>query len=290
MMQRRTFIKRTCGAALGSLVLAGCSTDEPRVETTSAPMVSSARSLEQIGVQLYTLRSLMEEDVSGTLASVAEIGYDEVEFAGYFGHRPQEIRAMLEKHGLSAPAAHISLEASQNNLAEAIEAAQTIGHRYLIVAYLQDKDRETLDQYRQWAAHFNEVGVACREAGLQFAYHNHDFEFEPKDGQLPYDVLLAETDPDLVQMEIDLYWIAKAGHDPLAYFARYPGRFPLCHVKDGDAEYNQTSVGNGVIDFAAIFAHAEQAGLRHYFMEMDNPPEPLANVRQSHQYLEQLQF
>lgn len=290
-MLRRTFLKQTTGAALGGLLLVGC--NDPKdccSEPTADPAAVRTRTLDRIGVQLYTLRGLMQQDVSGTLAQVAEIGYDEVEFAGYFDHSPQQIRAWLDGYGLAAPASHISVDATQNDLAATLEAAQAVGHDYLIVAWLPQEQRTTLDDYRRWAAHFNEVGRACREAGMQFAYHNHDFEFMPIDGTVPYDLLLAETDADLVQMEIDFFWAHKAEVDPLAYFAAHPGRFPLSHVKDGNAAHEQTPVGAGVIDFADLFAHTEEAGMKHYFMEMDNPANPLADVRQSYEHLAQLRF
>ncbi len=113
------------------------------------------------------------------------------------------------------------------------------------------------------------MGESCREAGLRFGYHNHDFEFETIDGQIPFDVLLDETDPGLVDFELDLFWITKGGEDPLRYFERYPGRFTLCHVKDMAAGGEMVDVGAGGIDFAAIFARAEQAGLKHFFVEHD---------------------
>ncbi len=290
MIDRRRFLQTTAAAMLGSVAfLPGCAGGKASGSMAGEVAIPASR-LDRIGVQLYTLREAMAEDVSGTLANVAEIGFDEVEFAGYFDHTPAQIRALLDQNGLTSPATHISLQASQENLAEVIEAARTIGHRYVIVAYLLPPDRQSLDDYRRWANHFNEVGAACRDAGLQFAYHNHDFEFENFDGTLPYDLLLERTDAGLVQMELDLFWIAKAGHDPLAYFDAHPGRFPLCHVKDMTTAGVQVPVGEGDLDFANIFAHADEAGMRYFFVEQDNPADPLANVAQGYRHLAQLRF
>ena len=137
---------------------------------------------------------------------------------------------------------------------------------------------------------FNKVGEKCQEAGLQFGYHNHDFEFDSLDGQIPYDLLLQGTDPKLVQMELDIYWIKKAGKDPLAYFERYRGRFALCHVKDMTEAEEMVDVGEGEIDFAEIFSKSEEAGLKHYFVEHDHPEDPLKSIKTSFKYLKQLEF
>ena len=254
---------------------------------TEAP--ATGRTLERIGVQLYTVRSLMEQDVAGTLEQVAAVGYDEVEFAGYFDHSPAEIRSLLDQFGLAAPAVHVGIDRLRSELGAVLEEAQTIGHRYIVCPWL-DEDERSIDQYKEHAAFFNEVGAACKEAGIQFAYHNHDFEYEVIDGQVPYDVLLDETEADLVQMELDLYWINKAGHDPMAYFERDPGRYTLCHVKDMAAGETMVPVGQGAIDFGAIFAQSEQAGLAHYFVEHDHPDDPMASITTSYTHLKDLRF
>ena len=260
---------------------------EQTLSTAEAP--APGRALDRIGVQLYTVRSLMEKDVAGTLEQVAAVGYDEVEFAGYYGHRPAEVREMLDGLGLTAPAVHVGLGILHDDLDATLEAAQAIGHEYLVCPWLPVNER-SIDHYKAHAAFFNEVGARCKEAGIQFAYHNHEFEFDVTDGQVPYDVLLDETDADLVQMELDLFWIAKGGHDALAYFERNPGRFPLCHVKDMADGETMVAVGQGNIDFSRIFAHHEQAGLVHYFVEHDNPDDPMASITASYNHLKDLRF
>ena len=277
-MQRRSFVRATLGAgaalALPSSILQAC-----RAEP--APVVGG---IDPIGVQLYTIRDLVRDDMAGALSSVAEIGYREVEFAGYFDHDPVEIRSWLDGAGLTAPAAHV-FPLEVNDLGPVLESASVLGHRYLVVPWIPSEQRQTLDGYRRVAERFNTVALAVREAGLQFAYHNHDFEFEPMDGQIPFDVLLEETDPDLVQIELDLFWIVNGGGDPVDYFSCYPGRYPLVHVKDRLADGTMVDVGQGAIDFPAILAHSEEAGIEHYFVEHDRPEDPLESIRESYRYL-----
>jgi sugar phosphate isomerase/epimerase len=248
--------------------------------------------LGPIGLQLYTLRNLMRADFEGTLAQVAQIGYTEVEFAGYFERPARDVRAILDRHGLRAPSTHLSKEALERDADRLLEDAATIGHRYVCVAWVGEEERRTVDAWKRVAEAFNRIGQRCRRAGLQFAYHNHDFEFVPLGGKMFYDTLLAETDAALVQLELDLFWITKAGSDPFAYFTRYPGRFPLVHVKDsaGPPEHRMVDVGSGKIDFRRIFARRAQAGIRHFFVEHDQPSDPLASVRASFDHLKSLEF
>ena len=282
MMNRRTFLKTSVGATLGSLL----------AKSAPAREISNfaGKSLEKIGLQLYTVRELMKQDFTGTLEKVAAMGYRELEFAGYYNQKPEEVKKLLDRLGLTAPSTHVAIEMLRDQLDTVIETAKTIGHRYIVCPWLAPAERVSLEKYKAHAALFNQIGEACQKADLQFAYHNHDFEFQPVDGKLPYDILLAETDPQLVQMEVDLYWIKKGGQDVLTYFAKYPGRFSLCHVKDMDEKQNMMEVGKGKIDFAQIFSHAPQAGLKHFFVEHDQPKDPLLSITMSYQYLKKLRF
>jgi sugar phosphate isomerase/epimerase len=284
-MDRREFVGRV--AAAGGAALAA-----PAVSVWSAGCAQSApaaNALSRIGVQLYTVRTEMEKDVEATLARVAAIGYQEVEFAGYFGRTPEQIKSTLAANGLSAPASHVSWESLENGWSRVLDEAARAGHTYVVVAWLPE-DRRTLDDYRRWAGIFNEAGRAAQAAGLRYGYHNHDFEFTPTGDTLPYDVLLSETDPELVTLEMDLFWITKGGQDPLAYAERHPGRFQLVHVKDMDAQGTMVDVGAGRIDFAAIFARSPQAGIRHYFVEHDQPADPFASIEASYRHLRALEF
>ena len=250
-------------------------------------------SLANIGIQLYTVRRDFQRDVEGTLAKVAEIGFKEVEFAGYPLGTGAPLKAILDRHGLSAPSSHVSIQALRADWARTLDEAQALGQRFIVVPSIGPQDRRTLDDWKRVAALFNRAGEGSRARKIQFAYHNHAFEFSPIDGTIGYDVLLAETDPTLVQFELDLYWMTKGGKDPVDYFARYPGRFPLLHVKDMDATPQRgfADVGKGVIDFARIFARIGQAGAKHFFYEQDETPDaPLESAKASFEYLKNLRF
>lgn len=241
--------------------------------------------LDRIGVQLYTVRKALVQDFDGTLARLAAIGFREVEFAGYHGKRPAEVRDALSRHHLDAPASHVALEELETGWDAAAAAATEVGHRWLVVAWIDAARRKTLDDYKRVGEVFTRIGTQARAAGLRFAYHNHAFEFAPLEGRVPYDVLLESTDPAVVEFELDLYWITDGGSDPLAYFARWPGRFPLVHVKDKAADGTMADVGAGRIDWKAILHQRKEAGIRHYFVEHDDPPDPFASVAASYAYL-----
>ena len=281
-MDRRTFIGSMTTAALMSRL--GWAASEHRIE--------------KIGLELYTVRDALGKDFEGTLAKVAKIGYQEVEFAGYFAHipefnpSPKRTREILDADGLSAPATHVPYSAlSPENWPKVIEASKILGHDYVVNPSV---DREVLKQPDAWkraAETFNRAGEESQKAGIQFAYHNHVEEFKPtQDGKLPYDILLSESDPKLVKMEMDLGWAHEARIDPLKYFAQYPGRFPVVHVKDFDKNDMMTEVGSGVVDWKMIFAKSDVAGIKHYFVEHDNPMLPFMSIEKSYQYLKQLNF
>jgi len=289
-MDRRQFLHSsawTAGALCTGLALGGCTDTGDSESASDGGSSGEPSSLPAVGLQLYTLRSVLEDDFRGTMQQVAEIGYDEVEFAGYYDRSPDEIGALLDDLGLSAPAAHVPLQRIRNAPDDLIQTARAIGHEYLVCPYLGEADRGSLDAYRERAKEFSAFGRRCTDAGLQFAYHNHDFEFSEMEGTLPYDVLLEETDPAHVQMELDLYWVVAAGHDPTRFVERNPDRYPLCHVKDRTADGEMVSVGAGTLDFASIF---EAGDFEHYFVEHDNPQDPMESVRKSHRTLSALTF
>jgi sugar phosphate isomerase/epimerase len=262
------------------------------------------RKIERLGLQLYTVRDQIAKDFEGTLAKVAAAGYKEVEFAGYFDHAPKDVRAILDRHKLTAPSAHVDLATVETKLPQVIETSHVIGHKFVVNPWIDEEMRKQPDIWKRIAATFNKAGETCKKAGLQFAYHNHHFEFVPVNGVMPFDLLLKECDSDLVKMELDLCWITVAGKDPLEYFQRHPGRFPLVHVKglkkvpEGEAPVpfekaipNITDVGtNDIIDWKRIFAKSEQAGIRHYFVEHDAAPSPFDSIAASAKYLTALRF
>ena len=247
--------------------------------------------LGPIGVQLYTVRRLLQTSFEGTLAEVAAIGFREVEFAGYHGRSPRAVRAALRNAGLEAPSAHVPIETARGDWPRVLEAARIVGHEYLVVAWLPEQERQSLDGYRAAADLFNRIGEQALAGGIRFAYHNHAFEFMRLEGQMPYDVLLERCVPRFVSFEMDLYWITVGGQDPLAYFGRWPGRFRMVHVKDsaGPPEHRMMDVGAGTIPWRSIFARRKQAGIQHYFVEHDEPVDPIASVRASYRYLRNLE-
>lgn len=282
MLNRRTFLRQTACSAVGGALAIHMMRSE-----------AQAAKLSKIGVQLYTVRNEMAKDFDGSLKKIAELGYKEVEFAGYYNRTPQQIKTLLGQLGLDSPSAHVPLADLRGKLPQAIEAAKVIGHRYIVCPWLAPEDRKTMDQYKQLAATLNKAGEECKKAGLQLAYHNHDFEFTAMDGKLPYDLLLAETDKNLVKMEMDLYWITKANQDPLAYMKKHPDRFVIFHVKDLDKTPNRaiTEVGHGVIDFKTIFAKAPKGAIKHYLVEQDTcPGSPFDSLKFSIDYLKKLEF
>jgi sugar phosphate isomerase/epimerase len=275
-MDRRSFLGTVTAASLLARRIAWAADD---------------RKIQKIGLQLYTVRRQMKHDFEGTLAKVAEIGYREVEFAGYFDHPAKDIKAMLDRHGLEAPSAHVDYANLGGKWAQTLADAQIVGHSYIVCPSVPGSVSGHADGWKQAAQAFNRAGEASKAAGIQFAFHNHTDEFKRVGGKLPYDILLSETDPNLVKMEMDLFWITKAGFDPLTYFDRYPGRFPMVHVKGMDKKGNMSDVSAGnSTDWKKIFAQSDKAGIQHYFVEHDEPKHPFDDIRTSFTYLQELRF
>jgi len=247
----------------------------------------SAHGLQTIGLQLYTVRKDMERSVEQTLARVAEIGFKEVELAGLFQRTPPQFAELLKANGLAAPSGHLGLDIMRTAWDKALDDSATLGHKYVVVAWIPPEERSSVDVVRKLGEDFNRAGEAARKRGMTFAYHNHDFEFEPLGSTTCYDVLLATCEPSLVEFELDLFWITKAGKDPLAYLAQQPGRFTMVHVKDMATDGSMVDVGAGTIDFAKIFA-AANGGIKHYFVEHDNPSDPFVSITASYRALQAL--
>lgn len=272
---------------------------------------AAMHQIKKVGMQLYTVRDSMKTEFDGTIARVAGIGYKEVEFAGYFDHSPKDIRALLDKNGLTAPACHVGYDVVDKRWPETIEAAKIIGHEYIVCPWIDEKVRKAPDGFKHVAEFFNKAGETSQKAGIQFAYHNHWWEFAPDaslGGKTAYEYMLDSTDANLVKMELDIGWIAAAGQDPVAYFKRNPGRFPLVHVKDFkklphmtadqlatfdskklEAE-QMTEPGHGEIDWKRIFANADIGGIKHFFVEHDQPLDAFASLTASYAYLSTLRF
>ena len=296
MIDRRKFVKTAVQTATG-VAAATLLADK-------FSWAAAERRIDRVGLQLYTVRDLMKADFDGTIAKVAAIGYKEVEFAGYFGRTGQQVRAACDKNGLEPISTHVQYDELDDKFPSVIETSKTIGLKYIVCPWIPEDLRKSPDIWKQAAAKFNHCGEQSKKAGLQFAYHNHWFEFLPVDGKLPYDALLKECDGNLVKMEMDLCWITAAGSDPLKYFNLYTGRFPLVHVKDlkklpvitagGSQNFGDTvdltSVGSGIIDWKRIFAQSEKAGIKHYIVEHDKPEVPFDSITKSYEYLNKVRW
>lgn len=261
-------------------------------DAVASELLASTKKIKKVGIQLYTVRDLMKADVPGTLAKVAAAGYKEVEFAGYFGNTPAQIRDLLKRNDLTSPSSHLPFDSLESGWQKQLDDAKAVGHKWVTIAWLPEEKRRTLDDWKRHAEVFNRAAAQAKKSDLRFAYHNHDFEIRPIDGTRPLDLLLTSTDPKLVDYELDLYWAVYGGGDPLDFFNRYPKRFPMVHVKDssGPPDNKIVDVGQGTIDFRSIFAQSEKAGIKHYFVENDQPADANVTLRTSYNYLHALNF
>jgi sugar phosphate isomerase/epimerase len=259
-----------------------------------------------LGIQLYTVRNDLKTNFTGVLGKLAAMGYKEVE-AGFTdsgeidfnGGPPAKFRKMLQDAGLSVPSCHFPVPKDDAEWAAGIERAHQLNLQYMLCAG-PPEGTDSLDAWKRAADFFNHLGKLCRSAGIQFAYHNHNHEFRVYDGVIAYDELLRSTDPTLVKMELDCFWMTFAGRDPVEYMHKYPGRFPLLHIKGLKAGYKPTTghfegnpfteVGNGVIDWKRIFEAARVGGMKYYYVEQDMWDRPsLESAAISAAYLQKLQ-
>jgi sugar phosphate isomerase/epimerase len=293
MKTRRDFIISSGIAVSGMLLIPGCTT--PKQEETAETVIDIATK-QDIGLQLYTMRDLLATDLRGTLKQVAELGYNQVELFGYsdgtyFGKPAAEVFALLKEFGLSLISAHYSTGITNkdaigtvtNGWESAVEVAASAGQKYMAIGWLAPEER-TLDHYKALPELLTKAGETCKSAGIQLCYHHHDFEFLEEDGIIPMYHILDNTSPEHLKLEMDMYWVTKAGYNPLDLFDKYAGRVPLWHVKDMDNTPEQmfTEVGNGVIDFPSIFAQKDKAGMTNFFVEQDVSADPMASITTSY--------
>ncbi|WP_125721533.1 sugar phosphate isomerase/epimerase family protein [Flavobacterium ustbae] len=249
----------------------------------ASPSFAFSMKNKEIGLQLYTLRDELTKGVKATLEKVAKAGYTNVETYGFstkdqfWGLTPQELKKILDENGLKAVSGHYNLgsflyDGNTTELIASIEAAKVLKSEFLTVPWVDEPFRRNIEDYKKIAARVNEAAKMCEKAGLKLAYHNHDFEFQKYDGVTGYEILLKETDKNLVYFELDLYWVIHSGNDPLKLFKENPGRFKMWHVKDKDKKNNDlnTEVGSGTIDFKPFFEAAKQSGMVHFFVEQEN--------------------
>lgn len=244
-----------------------------------------------IALQLYTVRDLLQSDFPGTLENVAQIGYRAVELAGTGGLSAGELKRILDDNGLEVAGSHIGIEALEADLSAVLDYNEAIGNRFIVCPYLPAERRKTADDWRRVGAFFNEVGARCRDRGFVFAYHNHSFEFEPVDGRPGMAILLDAVDPGLVKLELDLYWVRHGGEDPAGYLRRLGRQVALVHLKDmaDDAEGSFAEVGEGVLDWRAIFEACPETDAAWYIVEQDVCRRPtLESIRISLENLKRM--
>ncbi len=316
-MLRRTFLKNSL------LATAALPTSHQILQ-----MLQSGMKLKKVGIQLFSLPKMLDQDFLGGVKMLANMGYKELELygpypfsaqsnqerwkflapmlgfsgSGYFGRTIQEVKQILKDHGLTAPSAHTDLDTLLNHMDKLGEAAQTLGHKYVVLPAIPDERRKTLDDYKRVADDFNKIGENAQKHGLRFAYHNHGYGLSPMNGQVPFELLMAQTDPNLVFLEMDIYWTSAGGIDPLAYLDKYNKRYKALHIKDmkepkrfagdgGDAPQwmalfpYMCSVGDGVLNVANIIKKAQSVGVEHFFVEQDMVAQPEIALKKSIDYL-----
>lgn len=255
--------------------------------------ISPPRRLDRIGLALFTVGRLTSRDYEGTLRQVADIGYRDVDMYIYDARRePAETRAMLDRAGLACASARVATPALYRGWDRFLDAANTLGARWITLANVAYEERLHLRDWRELAEVLNNAGAAARRRGLSLCYHNHSFELEPLEGKVPLDLLLASTDPALVRLQMDVYWMTHGGRDPAAEIRRLGSRVATLHLKDMDSTPARgiTSVGRGRIDFRSVLRAAADAKVSHYFVEEDAPADPLGAIRSSYAHLARMEF
>lgn len=280
MNSRRYFLKTSATIAAGSLLM---------------PQLSEAAKAtkRKVGLQLYTVRKEMLEDAAGTLQQLASMGYKEIESAksekgNYYGLSPKEIKKITGDLGMKLVSGHVRID---NDWQRSVDAAAEAGQPYLICSSMSS-DAATIENYQRTADEFSKAAEDCKKVNIVFGYHNHETEFEKVDGQVLYDILLDRTDPQLVKMELDLGWLVATGNDPVKYFNKYPGRFPLWHLKDMEKVKKQsTEFGKGMVNIGEMFRNEKESGMKHFFVEQEEyTSTPMESLKYNYDYLKKNKF
>ncbi len=289
MINRRTFLTQAGLVSAGVLI--------------KPDLLNAAISSNQIGIQLYSLRDQLPKDVKGVIAKVAKAGYKEVETfgfdkkTGYWGLSSKEFSTLLKANGLSTPSGHYGLNeffgsGKTDDLKAYIDVAHVTGQSYIVVPSLAEEFIKTAEDFKTVAEKMNKAAGICKSEGLKLGYHNHNFEWKPEGGTTFYQTLLKYTDPALVHMEMDVYWVVRAGQDPIEIFKNHPGRFFAVHVKDRDKTDTDknTEIGKGSIDFKKILPKAKAAGVKHFIMEQENFTniDPYKSITESSTYMKSI--
>lgn len=304
MITRRTLM--TTGAMSGAVL------------ATAGPQAFAAGTRRRLGLQLFTVMTALEQDFEGTLKTVASIGYREVETIGSFGRDPKLVRELLDRHDLVSPSQHLmpgnlyanflrftrreiaaddvmkswqtdmAMDRIKPNVQEAIERAQVLGQRHICLQIIWPHQMQSREALADFCAGLDTAGELCNRAGMHFNFHNHADEFKTVGDFVPYDVILASTDPNKVKLELDVYWAVRAGVDPIALLRKHGRRYQQLHLKDATASGDFATVGQGVIDFPGILRAARRAGAKHAYVEYDRADDPMAVTREAYAYLSKL--
>ncbi len=284
-VNRRKFLQ-TSGLLASGLVLSS-----KTIQALSSNIVT-----ENFGLQLYTLRADMPKDPKGIIKQVAGFGYNQIEgYEGaqglFWGMKNTDFKKYVDDLGLSFVSSHCDIN---KNFEQKAAEAGAIGMKYLICPYLGEQ--KTIDDYKRAADKFNQSGEICKRNGLRFAYHNHGYTFKQLEGVLPQDVLMENTDPELVQYQMDMYWVVTAGQDPITWLEKYPNRFTLCHIKDREknapaGEANAScDLGKGSIDYPKILPIAKRKGTYYLIVEQEKytGTTPLKSAQAGAEYMKSL--
>jgi len=277
MTSRRDFIKAGSVAVAGTILL-------PSFDM-------AAKSKMKPGIQTYSVRNQLNEDFEGTMKYIADVGYKHIEAYGLDTDgmflkkiTPKHYAKVIADLGMEFKATHCSYTTA-DKAQKMIDAAKETGMEYLIVPAVGRNLRTSVDSWKGIAENFNKMGEMCNKVGLKFGYHNHAFEFEKIDGIIPQELLMSETEKDLVHFEADLFWVTKGGYDPIKLIKKFPGRIKLLHVKDATPELEGTTVGKGIIDFEAIFKVSKKDAVEYYFVEDERTDAPFKNIKADFEYI-----
>jgi sugar phosphate isomerase/epimerase len=286
--------------AIAGTAVFGCAKQTDNSASTEKTSASSTTPGKPIGLQLYTLRDVIKKDVKGTISQLAEWGYTEFETYGYgngqlFDMPSKEFNDFVKSRGARVVSGHYGIDVVRGDWAKAVADAKDAGQEYMVLPWIDEASR-TADGYKKIIEDVNKAAEVTKQAGIRMGYHNHAFEFEKvPDGKTNlefqktgFDLLMEGLDPSLVSMELDLYWVVRAGQDPEQIFTKYPGRFEQWHVKDMDknAPDKNADVGTGSIDFKKLFTMAEQSGMKHWYVEQETYPiDPMTSAKNSIDYL-----
>jgi sugar phosphate isomerase/epimerase len=280
MQTRKQFLASTALFTAGSLLF-------PSLANGAAKKVTNA------GVQLYTFRNEMAADALGTLKKTAALGIKQIESARsnkghYYGLTPKEMKRACADLGMTLRSGHVHID---DKWKQTMDEAAESGQEYLICSTMPT-DGQTTDNYKKVAETFNKAGEECKKLGLKFGYHNHEYEFASHDGKVLYDVLLDNTQADLVNMEMDLGWVIVAGKNPIDYFKKYPGRFPLWHLKDMDiVKKHSVEFGKGQLDIVQLLKHSKQAKMKYFFIEQEEyASTPFESIQYNMDYLKKIKI